>query len=359
MLAPHVTTALIGRIYEAGAFPERWPEALDAIARALGAAGGNLIRTTAEGLRIQSSPAIAEATRAFEDEGWNADNSRVARLLARADHGGFLTDSDLHSAEELATLPIYADFLNPRGAAAGAATIVQGARDDVLVVAIEAFRDHPASRAAAPVLDGLRPHIARAALLSSEIEAARVQSLVEAFSSVGAAIGLLDPRGRLLAASERFQDHLGGVLCDGPARLRMRDEESDRRLAAALAQLDRHATGLSVAARDRDKAGVAVLHLLPARHDARELFGRVATFALIARPGNGLLPSPDIIAALFDLTPAEARVARGIARGIAPADLARQLDVSPETIRSQLKRVYAKTSTRRQSELSLLLARLA
>lgn len=54
------------------------------------------------------------------------------------------------------------------------------------------------------------------------------------------------------------------------------------------------------------------------------------------------------------LTPAEARVARGIAQGLSPARIAKQLGVSPQTIRSQLKRVFVKTSTNRQTELSLL-----
>ena len=72
-----------------------------------------------------------------------------------------------------------------------------------------------------------------------------------------------------------------------------------------------------------------------------------------------LVPAADIISALYDLTPAEARVARSIAQGYSPAEVARQLNLSSETIRSQLKRVFAKTSTKRQSELSLLISRLS
>ena len=46
MLGEEVTADLIGSIYEAGAFPDRWPEVLHKLALATGATGGNLIRST-------------------------------------------------------------------------------------------------------------------------------------------------------------------------------------------------------------------------------------------------------------------------------------------------------------------------
>ena len=357
-LRPEVAADLIGNIYEAGAFPDRWPGVLDKLGLAMGAAGGNLIRSTASHIELHSSPGVADVTREFAEQGWNERNSRVLRLLDRAGHPGFLTDSDLHTEDELAELPMYREFLNPRGVAAGAATIVQGARDDALIVALEAFESHAASREAVPVLDRMRPHMARAAVLSAEIQAARTDGLVQAFNSVGTAIGLLDQDGRLLAASDRFAGYLDDVMRDAPARLRMRDEETDRRFTAAVTQVARLNTGASIAVRNNEKIGVGVLHLLPARHDARELFSKVSIFAVMAGPANGLLPGAGIIAALYDLTPAEARVARGIAEGLSPAALAGQLEVSPETVRTHLKRVFAKTSTKRQAELSLLISRL-
>lgn len=358
-MKPEFEADLIASIYEAGAFPERWPSALHKLGRSLGARGGNLIRSTAAQLEMQSSPGIAEVTREFAREGWNERNTRVARLLERSGYAGFLTDSHLHTDEELTSLPMYTEFLNKRGVAAGAATIVQGARNDALIVAVEAFADHPASRLAVPALDRLRPHLARACILSSEIQAAKVFGLVQAFNSVGSAIGLLDYAGRLIAGSDLFMGYFSELMTEGTSRLRLLDDPSDKRFGLALAHLDRHKAGLSLAVRNKDRVGAAVMHLIPARNDARELFSKVATFAVIARPGNDLLPGADIIAALFDLTPAEARVARGIAQGLPPAEIARDLGQSYETVRSHLKRVFAKTSTKRQNELTLLISKLA
>ena len=352
------TDEIIGDIYEAGAFPQRWPQALHHISAVLGAIGGNLIRSTANQLTLQSSADIAEITVEFDRAGWNQHNTRVSRLLERSDYAGFLTDSDLHTEEELESLPMYAEFLNPRGCAAGAATLIQGGRDDAMVVAIEGFRSHQHSREATRFLNRLRPHLCRAVVLSSEIETARQNSLLEAFNAVGGAIGLLDSKGRLRAASGEFQAHLGELIHDSPARLKLNDPTADARFSEAIETIDKSSPGISIALRDEHKVGRAVLNLVPAARDALQLFNEVSMFAIISRPRNHLLPDANIISALFDLTPAEARIARAIAEGLTPSEIARKHNVSRETGRSQLKRVLLKTSTKRQSELSLLVSRL-
>lgn len=349
---------LIGRIYEAGALPDRWPATLETLAAAVGARGGNLIRSTGSSIRLISSPAIAELTEEFDRQGWNLQNSRVSRLIERASHPGFLTDLDLHSQDEIRSLPMYTEFLTPAGADAGAATVIQGGEDDGLVVALEAFPDHKAAHRAVPFLDALRPHLARAALLSTEARDAQAASLMHIFGAAGMAVAFLNDQGKVMAATDRFAASFEDILLDSAGRLRVVDAETDRRLVEALGRMREHRIGSSVAIRDKQKIGRAVLHLLPASGNARDIFSGDFSFALLARPDNRLIPGSDIIGALFDLTPAEARIARGIAEGASPADLSRKLAVSVETVRSQLKKVYAKTSTNRQSELAALMTRL-
>ncbi|MDR2857598.1 MAG: helix-turn-helix transcriptional regulator [Novosphingobium sp.] len=77
---------------------------------------------------------------------------------------------------------------------------------------------------------------------------------------------------------------------------------------------------------------------------------------MLDKPGNRLPPDSNIIGSLFDLTAAEAAVARFIAAGKKPAEIAVALGTSVETVRSQLKNVFLKTSTNHQTELALLLA---
>lgn len=73
---------------------------------------------------------------------------------------------------------------------------------------------------------------------------------------------------------------------------------------------------------------------------------------VVARP---VLPA-DLLVSLFDLTPAEARVAHKIAAGATVETIAETLGVSRETVRSQLKAALAKVGLTRQAELVGLLA---
>jgi DNA-binding CsgD family transcriptional regulator len=73
--------------------------------------------------------------------------------------------------------------------------------------------------------------------------------------------------------------------------------------------------------------------------------------ALGPKPG----PPAAIIAKTFRLTPSEAKLACIIARGAPPDVAVRELKISRETARNQLKSIFAKTATHRQSELVALL----
>jgi len=66
-------------------------------------------------------------------------------------------------------------------------------------------------------------------------------------------------------------------------------------------------------------------------------------------------PPAAILAKTFRLTPAEAKLASVIARGASPEIAAEELKISRETARNQLKSVFAKTDTHRQSELVALI----
>lgn len=69
---------------------------------------------------------------------------------------------------------------------------------------------------------------------------------------------------------------------------------------------------------------------------------------------------PDVLAKLFGLTPAEARVVVELVKGKRPQEVADELSVSLNTVRNQLKQIFSKTNTGRQSELiSLVLSSAA
>ena len=74
----------------------------------------------------------------------------------------------------------------------------------------------------------------------------------------------------------------------------------------------------------------------------------------VSDPDRRLDVDPAVVAELYALTPAEAAVASLVGVGRPVLEAARRLGVQTNTVRVQLKQVYAKTGARRQSALMYL-----
>ena len=80
---------------------------------------------------------------------------------------------------------------------------------------------------------------------------------------------------------------------------------------------------------------------------------------MTTKPETCKAPAPKTgwLASEFGLTPAEMCVANLIAQGLGARAVARKLHRSHETIRNQLKTIFDKTDTHRQSALAVLIVR--
>jgi DNA-binding CsgD family transcriptional regulator len=112
----------------------------------------------------------------------------------------------------------------------------------------------------------------------------------------------------------------------------------------------------SIPVKGRMPGDSVVAHLIPITGRSRELF-EGGLGMLVITPVTGPNP-PDIaiIQSLFDLTPAEARVARGLVKGLTITEMAQHKGTGRETIRSQMKSVLGKTGSRRQVEVAAKLS---
>ena len=99
-------------------------------------------------------------------------------------------------------------------------------------------------------------------------------------------------------------------------------------------------------------------HVLPIRLSARDVFVRCAAVLILTPVTSKDAPPFEIIQSLFDLTPSEARVARGLASGLTIDAIAHQSSVSRNTVRAQLRGVLDKTGCKRQAEVAALLSGL-
>lgn len=347
---------LIDQIYEAAVVPDRWPAVLESLGQRFRTKGSLLFAVSTEGTKWLGGGEVTELMREFLAAGWMAHNTRP-QLAVERNHPGFLTDLDLLTEEQTQTLPVYTEFLNPRGLVAAAGTFVPGLEDQKLILSVEGFRDHGAARAAVPELDTLRPHLARAAWVAGQLRLERLKGYVEALERIGCAACVINSRGRLQAANQRIQPELGTALLDRGERLRLADPSADALLAQALGEIAAgHGGGRSIPLRSSQAPDLArVLHVLPVRGEAHDLFLDASAVLILVDPHRQVRVPVGLMRTLFDLTPAESKLASRLAGGASLQQVADETGVSVNTLRWQLKSVFAKTGSGSQAELARLL----
>jgi len=350
---------LVDRIYECSVVPEAWPAVLGEVAALTGSAGG-LLFSARKALNWTASERVSEIFAAYVEEGWFGKCSRRLCLMNQ-EAPSFFVEHDFWSDAEIEADPVYRDFFRPRGLGWSAGTGVQVPTGDNIVFSVErAFSDGPVEADSVARLNMLRPHLARSALVSARLQHKRAQGAAEALTALQLPAFLLRMNGEVAEASP-LADELGArILWGAQGRLRLADRQADQMLGDALAAL---AAGSDEGVRSfavRDDIGIPqqVAHVVPIRRGAHDVFGDSYALLLLLPVASDRVPSATLMKSLFDLTPAEARIASGIARGDTPEALATDGDVAISTVRSQIRRVLEKTGCSRQADLAALLARI-
>ncbi|MET0369967.1 MAG: helix-turn-helix transcriptional regulator [Sphingobium sp.] len=345
---------LVDDIYEAAVLPERWGAVLDRLSREFRARGGMLIRATPTSQRSICSPAIEATVRLFEQTDLVGQNVRVERLVAHPPHPGFLTDLDLVTLDEIETLPIYTRWLTPHDCTVGAATLIHDSPSNALLLSLEGLPGHDEARHSIPALDALRPHIARSAMLSARFHFERMRSAMEALGTVGMASAVVDGRGHIQMANAGFEAEMTGFV--GTRGLLRLPPAAQAQFDVGLAQLQGPGASLGIRLAD---GGFRVLHMVPVRGDARDIFTNVAAFLILVDPARRSTPGTGLLQSLFDLSPAEARIADALVAGRTLKEIATATGISLETVRAHLKSIFAKTGINRQIDLVAMLGAMA
>lgn len=350
---------LIDSIYEAAIVPEGWSRVLRDTARLARCREALLATVLDDDPRlIASSPEFGEAYEGLLQRIPFGVNERAQRLLAHGRHG-FITDQDVFSREEIAREPIYQDFLIPAGYGSGVATVITAPTGDMTIVHCErSLADGYVDATGIAALQRLRSHFARAGLISRRLAMERAHAASQALEMMGLPAAVLGLRGQVIEANALFQGLMPGVFLDRSVRLAVAHAPADEMLTAAIAaisQPDRPQPVRSLPIPARHGEAPMVLHLAPVRGRARDVFSFASAIVVATPVMAGAGPEAGLIGGLFDLTPAEARLAAAIAGGHTPREAAQRLGVTEATARTTLKRILAKTGSRRQADLVGLL----
>lgn len=350
---------LIDRIYEASIVPELWPLALDQLAYRVDAAGTFLFLLSDGGNTSWTcSEALKEVVTGWVEGGWQAKTRRAPKMMAM-NHAGFITESDAYAPGEVEQDEAIMNYLRPAGFGWAAGTGIAMPTGELAVYNVERRSETgPMNRADCLKLDPLRPHLARAALLSTRAGLERARAMATTLEILGVAGAVVRPGGRLLATNPMFEHLMPWVFQDRRDRLGLTDASADGLLADAMSGLQ---SGVfkgvsSIPVRAAESRPPLIVHLLPVRGAAHDFFLNASLVIMVTPVDRGTVPNVEVLQGLFDLSPAESRVAQGIAAAQTIDTLAARIGVARETVRTQLKAVLAKTGVGRQAELVSLLA---
>lgn len=353
------TSELLDLIYEAASVPELWPTVLDKLADIAGGAGTFLFTTDPKKTRMTSSESLQGLWQEMREGGWCAKNPRMkrARLHKQA---GFVREIDMFTVEEMDQEPTFRDLLRPTGFGWAVGTVIDVPSDDVLMFSIERrLENGPVEQDIVDKLNVIRPHLARAALMSARLGLERAKGMVESLKTIGLPAAVLLGDGRVVATNAPFEQLGGQIVSTAFGKIALQHADANALLLEAIRNLNSpysqfSSKSIAVPAHDNDAA--MIVHLLPVRRSAHDVFGRAMGILVITPLGSPQTLPGDLLNGLFDLSPSEIRAANGLLEGKTIETIATELGLSRETIRSQVKGVLAKTGTTRQSDLISLLA---
>ncbi|MEX0759222.1 MAG: helix-turn-helix transcriptional regulator [Tistlia sp.] len=362
----------IAALYEASAAPDLWPAAAAAMALYCGADAAQFIQVHAHSpvqvLSYAGGPGHSPAAeKAYVDYYWRIDPRQ--RHMDRAPGRLFLCHEVFDEAF-VRTSEFYNDFSIPHGFRwiIGGQLVSTGDAKLQLALLRSTGRPH-FTRRELDRAGRVVPHLARAARLGhgfleaqhrSGVAQAVLDSLPWAVAVVAASLKVLAANAMAAALMETGRLPLRG------GRLSMPDPATEARLRELVGDAIRTAErrggrGGGALALDRSDAPPCRLFVspLPPQAEAGLIAPRSGDgCALIAvqQADARARPTARALMDLFGLTQAEARVALELAEGQRLGEIAERRGLSPNTLRSQVKAILAKTGCHGQADLLQRLA---
>lgn len=362
---------LVNALYDAALHVEQWPAALQAVADSLGC---EMFHSFVWDLTEQRplvawatpSPSTTAMHEAYDGYFGRIDPRR--RIVTGLPVGHVFRCHDHIDEREVGASEFYQDFLLPNGLRyMVGVTLAREPGSEASLALLRARGRQPFSEDEAEWARRLSPHLQRAIalLLRHGRIAERLQAGEQALNSIETGILLLDERGEVTYANATalalFPRYF--VSSSGTHRLKARSGHDAHALDAAWHRVVTDGSPQSMlmhdpnARSDAPRTVAVTFCRAPAAVEA-EVVPRYKYLAFLVPQPRQRVPGARQLAALFDLTPAEARLAQALAAGRTLAEAAADVGVKPSTVRTQLLGILAKTGTMRQQDLVALLTRL-
>ena len=353
-------SSIVDRMYEASFIPELWPEVCDLIAARAGGCSGAVSATDTinQTMRWVSSDRVRGEFQRYAVSDFRFENVRIERHLAMRPFS-FIRDTDMMTEEEVSADPIVRMFLEPLGLRWMCGDVMLEPSGHMVVVDFLRQTDNgPFRDSDVQLLNAMKPDLSRATLMSSRLAFNEAVTIAKALSSVGLATAVVGDRRNVIATNPEMDACSPRIRIGARDGIGLADAKANALLAVALQavamQRPNPVQSIPIAADDENSA--MIVHVLPVRRNARDIFSRSIALVIATQIGAVNPPDLQVLAGLFDLTPGQAKVAQGMASGLSTEEISRKLGVTVHTVRAYLKQIFSKTGVTRQAELVALLS---
>jgi DNA-binding CsgD family transcriptional regulator len=225
-----------------------------------------------------------------------------------------------------------------------------------MLIALErAYDQGSPSSAELATLNELHAHLARAAFVAARLQLERARAAAQTLALLGIPALVFAENGQVIAANHLIEALSGFIAWRTKDQIALEDARADALLRDAIATVDQDEAPSVRSFPIRDAGSAMIAHVVPIRGTARDIFSRSAAMLMLTPVTRPEAPSIELIRSLFDLTPAEARVARGLAAGQTVKVMATDSGTSTNTVRTHVNAVLTKTGYSRQSDVVALL----
>lgn len=308
--------------------------------------------------------------------GWHMRDPRSAHALG-LEAGEWMNCSRIFDQEFVDQDPFFQEFLIPYGGRwVSGSKLIHDGNYVVILALMRGPHQQPYNKEEDELAERLAKHLKQALEIyrAHGMLVSQVSSGMSMMDSLRSPIALIDEQRNIHYANPGARSILNAAdaVSDQNGRLICRRATDDSQLLTSLRQLQLSLGGYIdvIDAAPPTKAYVrcplpaSAYHLTIILQTVRPestlgAFGKIPlAMVFLHDPRLRLEIDPLLIGVAFDLTPAESLLAASLAKGESLADVATHRGVSHNTIKTQLKSVFAKTGATQQSDLVSLLATL-
>jgi DNA-binding CsgD family transcriptional regulator len=359
--AGHLSEAL-DKVQAAIFEPSLWLTGIEAISRASGALGANIMEPSGRGTfgAALCTEKLDPLLEGYLREDWGSRDFR-ANFIQPIHRDGVVFEADMVSKEQFDHHEYY-QFMRKYGIGDCVLMDISAGKNALYFVLQNRLADECPQAGDMPHFHAIRTRLQSAVQLAQHIDASRVMGMAAAFQTSNIGCIFFDRKGLVTITNPKAEALFSNDfrISRGEVRTGSATETArfQRELKLALQAPGPGAELLSAVRLSRPGRRPLIVRFERFGTQLADIFTHSCAMALIEDPDDEIRQNPDTLMALFDLTPAETRISLLVASGMNAVDIARQNGIGYETVRSHIRSIFHKTGTGRQSELSALFGKI-